>query len=146
MSSRTPAFPRAARGEVGLPPITLIAHWLLQNFLVIQRSVTNALLHVAFLHSIVLRGILNTPLKGLTFPLIEAAMLNFTDLGNGPRMELLVFAAQLRVQYTLGSYRGASKNVPQPRRLQKRRSRGFRTESKSPLAHAAFVRALCLSR
>ncbi|PJA84235.1 MAG: hypothetical protein CO145_01680 [Candidatus Nealsonbacteria bacterium CG_4_9_14_3_um_filter_37_13] len=93
-----PAFPRAAFGEVGLPPVTAIEHLTLQNFLITHGSLKNTFLHWGFAHIVFTLGTFITPLNGLLFPFSDFATFNLVSWDGGFLFLLLTRAAQLWLQ------------------------------------------------
>ncbi|TAN62588.1 hypothetical protein EPN16_01200 [bacterium] len=98
MSFLMPAFPRAAFGEVGFPPIAFMAHLLLQNFLPIHLSAKNAFLQREFAHTVFILGTFITPLNGLFVPFSELDIFNRVSREYGLLFLLLTLAEQFWLQ------------------------------------------------
>ena len=113
MSFRMPAFPRDARGEVGLLPTTCIKQALLQYFAFFQGKERNFFLQEALWQTTSTRGTFIIPLYGFGLPRRLSEIFFFVSSVCPPRKTLLRFVAQLFEQYRFGS-EGITENlIPQ---------------------------------
>src|SRR3989338_2085289 len=102
MSLRIPDTPRAAFGEVAFPPITAIAHLLLQYFrLRWQRGNWKLFPQTGFAHKALIRGTRITPFRCPRVPFKDAAISAQTTIEGAPRFTLLPSPAQLILNYFL---------------------------------------------
>ena|SRR3989338_1617673 len=146
MSNRTPANARAARGEVGRPPTSLMAHILLQYFMGRsegrQKRNMNCFRHFGFKQILNLGGALKRP--GYVRPARAARIFSLVWI-ESLRFELFTVAAHALEQYRLFSEGMLLNVLPQPERSHRLILR-LRKKSILPLSQLALVRWLCSTR
>lgn len=98
-----PFLPFEAFGDVGRPPMTRIAHPLVQKRIFRQRSTKNFFLQSGLAQILSTRGTLMIPLNGLIcFAMLSDIFLLVSGL-RFPLETLLTWAEQLFEQYFFGS-------------------------------------------
>ena len=143
MSFRTPAFPREARGEVGLLPTTCIKQALLQYFAFFHGKERNSFLQEVLRQTTSIRGTLIVPLYGFGLPRRLLEIFFFVSSVCPPRKTLLHLAAQLFEQYRFGS-EGITENLIPHSDLEHSRSSNLYGKFKSLFFQAALALRLCL--
>src|SRR3989338_4475014 len=146
MSGRMPSRARAARGDVGLLPTSLIAHILLQYlmglFIGRQNRSINSFWHLGFKQMLNFGDALGR--SGYFLPARARRIFSFVA-NECVRSELFTIAAQPWEQYFFASDGTLTKEFRQPERSH-RCAVAFRKKSILPLSQFAFVRSLCLIR